>query len=162
LEPEGTVGDAVRGKRYAAVDSCQAEYKASLIQARGHISGKPYTFYIYTGSTHSFISPIVVAVCKLSTEKLQNPWKVQMENGAKKWINQAVDRCVVDRGGWTSTICFHELALGSYDGIIGQDWLELHKTNVDCYEKKVQNFLFKWALNIKSISFKALAHRCRR
>lgn len=69
---------------------------------------------------------------------------------------------MVDRGGWTSTICFHELALGSYDGIIGQDWLELHKANVDCYEKKVQNLILKWALNIQSRSFKALAHRCRR
>ena len=30
---------------------------------------------------------IVVAVCKLSTDKLQNPRKVQISNGANKWIN---------------------------------------------------------------------------
>lgn len=44
-----------------------------------------------------------------------------MENGAKKWISQAIDGCKVDLGGWASSICFHELALGAYDGIIGQD-----------------------------------------
>jgi hypothetical protein len=30
------------------------------------------------------------------------------------------------------------LALGYYDGIIGQYWLELHKDKVDYYEKKIE------------------------
>jgi hypothetical protein len=28
--------------------------------------------------------------------------------------------------------------LGTYDGIIGQDWLEIHKAKVDYYENKVE------------------------
>jgi hypothetical protein len=30
-----------------------------------------------------------------------------------------------------NTICFHEMDLGSYDNIIGEDWLEFQKSKVD-------------------------------
>jgi hypothetical protein len=37
-----------------------------------------------------------------------------MDNGIMKWINQVLDQC-----------------MGSYDNIIGEDWLEFHKSKVD-------------------------------
>jgi len=30
------------------------------------------------------------------------------------------------------------LPLGSYNILLGMDWLYLHKTNVDCYEKAIK------------------------
>lgn len=78
---------------------------------------------------------MVVVDCKLHLHDL---WKVQMENSAKTWINCAVDRYMVDLGGWMSVVCFHELDFGSYDGIIRQYWLELHKSKAVFYEKKIE------------------------
>jgi hypothetical protein len=111
-------GDVVQGWIYAVVDNEQEEYKSSLIQARGNISSQSFIFLIDILSTHSFISLTVVANFKIHSEKLQDPWKVQMDNGAKKWINMEVDGCVVDLGEWSSEVFFHELALGAYDRII--------------------------------------------
>jgi len=61
-----------------------------------------------------------------------------MENGVKKWINQEIVKYVVDLRGWSSGICFHELALGANDGIIGHYFLELHKAKVHYYDKKFE------------------------
>lgn len=68
LEPEGTLGDVVNEKIYATFDRVQVEYRASLLQAESNMSGQPYTFWINTRSTHSFISSMVVVDCKLHQE----------------------------------------------------------------------------------------------
>ena len=37
--------------------------------------------------------------------------------------------------GWVTCVDLNVLPLGSYDVLIGMDWLEVHRVNLDCYHK---------------------------
>lgn len=71
------------------MDSHNVKYKSSPIQVQAIIFGQLYTFFIDTGSTNSSISPSLVFDYK-DNNKLQDPWNLQMVDGAKKWINQKI------------------------------------------------------------------------
>ena len=37
-----------------------------------------------------------------------------------------------------TTVHLNELSLGSYSMLLGMDWLYLHRTKVDCYDKSIE------------------------
>ena len=45
--------------------------------------------------------------------------------------------CPIELNGLLTKVNLNVLPLGSYDALIGMDWLEKHRAKVDCYE----NFL---------------------
>jgi hypothetical protein len=55
----------------------------------------------------------------------------------KKAIGRSVDNCLVDLGVCTARLKVYVTALGTYDLIIGMDWLEAHRAMVDCFGKRV-------------------------
>jgi len=48
-----------------------------------------------------------------------------------------VKNCIIDIGGCVKKMNLYSMGLGTYDLIIGMDWLESHRALVDCYKKKV-------------------------
>ena len=44
----------------------------------------------------------------------------------------------IDLNGLLTKLNLNVLPLGSYDAIIGMDWLERHRAKLDCYEKVVE------------------------
>ena len=86
LELKDNMGDSVKGKTYATMDGSQAKYQASLIQY-DIISLYIHTFLIYTVSTHSFISLMVMASLILKKSfKFHGrcKWKTVQRNGSIK------------------------------------------------------------------------------
>lgn len=59
----------------------------------------------------------------------------------------------IELNGFLTTIDLNILPLGSYDVIIGMDWLEKKKSKVDCYDKVVECFDDEGRLNeVREIS----------
>jgi hypothetical protein len=52
-------------------------------------------------------------------------------------VGPSVDNCLVDLGVCTTRLKVYVTALGTYDLIIGMDWLEAHRAMVDCFAKRV-------------------------
>ena len=52
-------------------------------------------------------------------------------------IRPSVDNCIVDLGVCTTRLKVYVTALGTYDLIIGMDWLASHRDLVDCFTKRV-------------------------
>ena len=44
-----------------------------------------------------------------------------------------VKKCPLVMNGWATCVDLNVLALGSYDVLIGMDWLEAHRAKLDCY-----------------------------
>ena len=53
-------------------------------------------------------------------------------------MDSLVSGFVLDLGVFTTTIDLHILPLGSYDIVLGMDWLVTHQVNIDCQRKLVQ------------------------
>ena len=58
--------------------------------------------------------------------------------GSKVAIDSLVRSCVLNSGTFTTTMDLRILPLGSYDIVLGMDWLAAHQANIDCHRKVVQ------------------------
>ena len=61
-----------------------------------------------------------------------------MDIGTKKRVHHWVRACAFYLSDMPTTGHLNVLSLGSYSLFLGMDWLYLHRTKVDCYDKVVK------------------------
>ena len=86
-------------------------------------------------STHSYITPRVVDICAFKMVKHRKYWLVQLATGTKRKVSELVQKFPLVMNGLITCVDLNVLSLGSYDVLIGMDWLEAHRVNLDCYNK---------------------------
>jgi hypothetical protein len=62
-------------------------------------------------------------------------WLVQLATGAKRKVNEMVKSCLMDMNGLRTREYFDILPLGSYEFLIGMDWLDQHHAILDYHKK---------------------------
>jgi len=60
-----------------------------------------------------------------------------MAYGIKQAVGPSVDQCQVNLKVCMTKLKAYVTALGTYDAIIGMDWLAAHQALVHCFKKKV-------------------------
>ena len=98
-----------------------------MVEVEGMVNQTPVTILIDLGAILSYISPQIVEKCKLSIEKFDSSWLVQLATGAKRKVTYYVKECALLMDEFKTTSKLNVLPLGSYDLMIGMDWLEQHK-----------------------------------
>ena len=63
-------------------------------------------------------------------------WLVQLATGAKRKVNDMVKSCLMDMNGLNTRADLNIFPLGSYDCLIGMDWLDQHHAILDCHNKE--------------------------
>eukprot|EP00253_Pinus_taeda_P017986 PITA_17986 len=126
----GEVGRSVP-RINVALEDRQAEYQPTMVEFEGNISDLTVSVLIDPGATLSYVSPKVVERCNLQSAKFKNPWLVQLATGAKRRVIAKIKDCSFTIAGQTVTANLNVLSLGSYDILIGMDWLEKHWSLVD-------------------------------
>eukprot|EP00253_Pinus_taeda_P011854 PITA_11854 len=139
IHEASTVGDVARSvpRINAALEDWQAEYQPTMVEFEGKISNLSIDVLIDPGATLSYVSPKVVEHCKLSSERFKNPWLVQLATGAKRQVLAKINNCSLSIAGQPITADLNVLPLGSYDILIGMDWLEKHWSLVNCKTKTI-------------------------
>lgn len=65
-------------------------------------------------------------------------WLVELSIGTKKRVHHWVRACALDLNGIHALAYLNILPLGSYSMLLGMEWLYLHRTKVDCYDKAIE------------------------
>lgn len=78
--------------------------------------------------------------------KFKDPWLVQLETRAKRWVLAKFKNCPLKIAGKPVTTDLNALPLGSYDILIGMDWLEKRWSIINC---KTKTICYKDELGIK-------------
>ena len=60
---------------------------------------------------------------------------VQLATGTKRKVSEVVGKFPLVMDELVTCVDLNVLPLGSYDVLIGMDWLEAHRVNLDCYNK---------------------------
>jgi hypothetical protein len=63
--------------------------------------------------------------------------QVEMDSKVKQGVGQLVKDCEIDLGVCITRVSLYSTTLGSYDVVIGMDWLESHEAVLDCKEKNL-------------------------
>eukprot|EP00253_Pinus_taeda_P011178 PITA_11178 len=133
IQEASTVGEVGRSipRINAALEDRQAEYQPTMVEFEGNISNLAVSILIDPGATLSYVSPKIVERCKLQSTKFKNPWLVQLATGAKRRVGAKIRDCSFTIARQPVMADLNVLPLGSYDILIGMDWLEKHWSLVD-------------------------------
>eukprot|EP00253_Pinus_taeda_P016057 PITA_16057 len=139
IHEASTVGEVGRSipRINAALEDRQAEYQPTMVEFEGKISNLTISVLIDPGATLSYVSPKVVERCNLQCVKFKNPWLVQLATGAKRRVTAKINDCPFIIADQPVMADLNILPLGSYDILIGMDWLEKHWSLVDCKTKVI-------------------------
>jgi hypothetical protein len=110
------------------------------VEVEGKIHFNNVSIIIDPRATLSYITPTSVELNKLKKVKHTKSWLVQLAMGTKRKVTYFIYDCELCRNGQSTKLNMNILPLGSYDIIIGTDWLEKHKVILNFYEK---SFLYK-------------------
>ena len=120
---------------YASLDNKQEEYKSHMIEVEGMINNQTITILIDLGASHSYIDPRMMESLHFPRNKHEKSSLVQLATRAKGKVNEMVKSCLMDMNGLNTKIDFKIFPLGSYDCLIGMDWLDQHHALLDCHNK---------------------------
>jgi hypothetical protein len=121
---------------YAALDNKQAKYQPPMIEVEGKIDNQPMAILIDSRASHSYINPNLVERLHLQRSKHEKSWLVQLAMGAKRRVNGMFKDFLMDMNGLRTKVDLNIIPLGSYDCLIGMDWLDKHHVVLDCYQKE--------------------------
>jgi hypothetical protein len=68
----------------------------------------------------------VVKSLHLSRNKHEKSWLVQLAARTKRKVTELIKSCSVDMNGLSTKVELNIIPLGSYDCLIGMDWLDQH------------------------------------
>jgi hypothetical protein len=120
---------------YAALDNKKVEYQSHMIEVEGMINNHDFTILIDSGAIHSYIDPRVVESFQFSRSKHEKSWLVQLATGTKRKINELVKSCPMNMNGLSTKAELNAMPLGSYNCLIGMDWLDQHHAILDYCNK---------------------------
>ena len=83
----------------------------------------------------SYVSPEIVEICKLVPEIFDKSWLVQLATSTKHKVTSYVKGCKILMNDFNTHDDLNILPLGSYDMLIGMDWLENQRVIPHCFEK---------------------------
>ena len=106
-----------------------------MVEVECKINQIPISILYDPGASLSYISPNLVEKCNLSVEKFARSWLVHLATGAKRKVISFVKNCAVTMDQFETFVKFNVLPLGSYDMLIGMDWLEQHMVVLNCFDK---------------------------
>ena len=108
-----------------------------MVEIEGKILNTSISILIDPDACRSFLSPNIVDVSKLGKVKHDKPWLVQLATGTKQKISEIVKGCEVNLNGFSTRVNLNILSLGSYDILIGMDWLKQHHVMLDFLHKSI-------------------------
>ena len=68
----------------------------------------------------------------------ENSWLVQLATSTKKIVHLWVRACAFELNGMRTSTHLNVLPLGAYSMLLGMEWLYIHRTKVDCYDKAIE------------------------
>jgi hypothetical protein len=131
------VGDVGRSldQINAAINGRQADHQSSVVEIEGKINDTRIYVLIDPRDTLIYITPDVVESNKHKKLKHAKSWLVQLATGTKRKVVDFISDFEFSLDGQNIRTNLNILPLGSYDMIIGMDWLQQHKAVLDCYTK---------------------------
>ena len=108
---------------YAALEDRQEDHQSTVVEVAGKIVEQPISILIDPGSKHCYITPRVVKICAFKKLKHSKSWLVQLATRTKRIMSEVIEICPLFMDGLITYADLNGLPLGSYDIMIGMDWL---------------------------------------
>jgi hypothetical protein len=133
-----TLGDMGKAHRiHAVVNNRQAEHQSTVLETTGTVTDQTLSILIDPGATESFIFGAMLKRIKVKVVEQDEFSFVEMASGAKQKVGGKVTGYALNLGEFVMRVNLYVTILGSYDVVIGMDWLETHEAILNCKMKRL-------------------------
>ncbi|GKA49101.1 putative reverse transcriptase domain-containing protein [Tanacetum coccineum] len=91
-----------------------------------------------SGADYSFVSTTFIPLLGIEPSNLGFSYEIEIASGQLVEINKVIRGCKLEIEGHVFDIDLIPFGHGSFDMIIGMDWLSKHKAEIVCHEKVVR------------------------
>ena len=116
---------------HAAIEHQGVNQQFSVLQTPAEYEGNQFTLLIDSGSTHSFISPKCLRQLNLPEHPVSS-LTVELATGKRIKSATSIGNLNFKLGDKPTSSTFRVLPLGTYDGILGMDWLSKNNALLHC------------------------------
>jgi hypothetical protein len=130
------VGDMGKAHRiHVEMNNRQAEHQSTVLETIGTVADQTLSVLIDPSATESFISGAALKRIKVKAVEQDEFSFVEMALAAKQKVGGKVTGCALNLGEFVMRANLYVMILGSYDVMIGMDWLESHEAILNCKTK---------------------------
>jgi hypothetical protein len=109
-----------------------------VLETSSTVGDQTLSILIDPGATKSFISGAALKRIKVKAVEQDEFSFVEMASGAKQKIGGKVTGCVLNLEEFFTRANLYVTILGSYDVMIGMEWLESHEVILNCKTKRLR------------------------
>ncbi|KAI3717637.1 hypothetical protein L1987_69382 [Smallanthus sonchifolius] len=126
-----------RGRAFN-INANEAQANNDVVNGTFLVNSQYATILFDTGADKSFVSLNFEPLLAKTRSKLEKTFTVEVANGDSLTIDSIIHDCSLELNDHTFPINLVPMPLGSFDIIIGMDWLSNHHAEVICFEKCIQ------------------------
>ncbi|GKB40371.1 putative reverse transcriptase domain-containing protein, partial [Tanacetum coccineum] len=132
-------GNQVRGRTYnESMNVVEAAKDSSVITGTFSLNDHFATVLFDSGADFSFISTKLAPILNMKPSIVNPGYVIEIANGKKVKVDRIIRGCKLELGSSLFTIDLIPLGHGTFDVIVGMDWLSHNKGVIICHEKVVE------------------------
>ncbi|GJR69463.1 putative reverse transcriptase domain-containing protein [Tanacetum coccineum] len=128
--------DGARGRAYVVVENPQQN--PNVVTGTFLLNDHYACILFDSGAKKSFVSSAFTHFINIAPATLNTSYEVELADGKVVSTNTILRSCTLVLLNHVFKIDLLPTRLGSFDVIIGMDWLAYHRALIDCYEKIVR------------------------
>ncbi|GJU20971.1 putative reverse transcriptase domain-containing protein [Tanacetum coccineum] len=132
-------GNQVRGRAFNVnVNAMEAVQDPKVVTGTFSLNDHFVTILFDSGADFSFISTEFAPLLNVRPSIVNPGYVIEVADGKKVEVNRIIRDCKLELGGFLFSINLIPLGHGSFDMIVGMDWLSQHKAVMVCHDKVVE------------------------
>ncbi|GKA13252.1 putative reverse transcriptase domain-containing protein [Tanacetum coccineum] len=132
-------GNAVRGRAYNVnVNADEASRDPNVVTGTFSLNNHFASVLFDSGADFSFISTEFASMLNVKPRIVNPGYVIEIADGKRVEVNRVICDCKLELGNSLFTIDLIPLGHGSFDVIVGMDWLSSNKAVIVCHEKMVE------------------------
>ncbi|KAJ0833047.1 putative nucleotidyltransferase, Ribonuclease H [Helianthus annuus] len=130
-------GNGARGRAFV-IGAGEARNDPNVVTGKFLLDDRYVSVLFDSGADASYVSLRISKKLKRPLSLLSSPHIVELANGRNIEASHVVKGCKLELSGQTFSIDLFPVTLGSFDVVIGMDWLSKHRAEILCQEKAVR------------------------
>ncbi|GKB53128.1 putative reverse transcriptase domain-containing protein [Tanacetum coccineum] len=130
-------GNQVKGRAFN-VNAVGALQDPNVVTGTFSLNNHYATVLFDSGADFSFISTDFAPLLNVKPSFVNPGYVIEVADGKKVEVDRVIRDCKLELGTSLFTIDLIPLGHGSFDVIVGMDWLSKHKAEIVCHEKVVR------------------------
>ncbi|GKC62825.1 putative reverse transcriptase domain-containing protein [Tanacetum coccineum] len=133
----GNQGNQARGRAFM-LGVEEARQDPNIVTDTFTLNNHFATTLFDSGANYSFVSTTFIPLLGIEPSELGFRYEIEIASRQLVWIDKVIKGCKLEIEGHVFDINLIPFGYGSFDVIIGMNWLSNHKVEIICHEKVVR------------------------